>query len=51
MLSRNRHVVEALRDALLERDELIGDEILAVITTATADPTVAGAPSQDVPGA
>ena len=26
-LGANRHLVEALRDALLERDELIGDEI------------------------
>jgi len=31
MLAENRHVVEALRDALLERHELIGDEILEVI--------------------
>ena len=31
MLDDHRHVVEALRDALLERDELIGDEILDVI--------------------
>jgi cell division protease FtsH len=28
MLSEHRHVIEGLRDALLERDELIGDEIL-----------------------
>lgn len=34
MLDRHRHVVEALRDALLERDELIGDEIVAVIEAA-----------------
>jgi ATP-dependent Zn protease len=31
MLAEHRHVVEALRDALLERHELIGDEILDVI--------------------
>jgi cell division protease FtsH len=31
MLEDYRHIVEALRDALLERDELIGDEILATI--------------------
>ncbi|MEW6476241.1 MAG: AAA family ATPase [Actinomycetota bacterium] len=39
MLAENRHVVEALRDALLERHELIGDEILEVIqgAVATAD--------------
>ena len=35
MLERNRNVVECLRDALLERDELIGDEILEVIRSAT----------------
>jgi len=34
MLANNRHVVEALRDALLERHELIGDEILEVIHSA-----------------
>jgi ATP-dependent Zn protease len=32
MLSAHRDVVEALRDALLDRDELIGDEIAAVIS-------------------
>ena len=31
LLDANRHLVEALRDALLERDELIGDEITAVL--------------------
>jgi ATP-dependent Zn protease len=31
MLSEHRNVVEALRDALLDRAELIGDDILAVI--------------------
>ena len=36
MLTDNRHVVEALRDALLERHELIGDEILEVIHEAVA---------------
>ncbi len=34
MLEAHRDVVEALRDALLDREELIGDEILAVIGTA-----------------
>ena len=34
MLTENRHVVEALRDALLERHELLGDEILDVIHAA-----------------
>jgi cell division protease FtsH len=45
MLAENRHVVEALRDALLERYELIGDEILEVVHDAVAhagaDPDVA----------
>ncbi len=36
MLGRNRHVIEALRDALLAHDELIGDEIGAVIAGSTA---------------
>jgi ATP-dependent Zn protease len=34
MLSENRHLVEALRDALLDRDELVGDEILDVLRSA-----------------
>ena len=34
MLGAHRHVVEALRDALIERDELVGDEIAAVIARA-----------------
>jgi cell division protease FtsH len=34
MLEDYRHIVEALRDALLDRDELIGDEILETIRTA-----------------
>ena len=38
MLEANRHLVEALRGALLERDELLGDEIGEVI--AKADQTV-----------
>ena len=37
MLTENRHVVEALRDALLDRHELIGDEILDVINNAVAN--------------
>jgi cell division protease FtsH len=36
VLDENRDVVEGLRDALLERDELIGDEILDVIRAALA---------------
>src|SRR5438552_2145142 len=34
MLDTHRHVVAALRDALLERDELLGDDITAVIEEA-----------------
>ena len=37
-LDRNRVLVEALRDALLERDELIGDEILEVLRRAEGGP-------------
>ena len=36
LLAANRHLVEALRDALLERDELIGSEILDVLERAAA---------------
>jgi cell division protease FtsH len=35
-LDRHRFLVEALRDALLEREELIGDEILEVLAEAEA---------------
>src|SRR3954463_7428307 len=34
MLDEHRHVVEALRDALVDRDELIGDDIVEVIEIA-----------------
>jgi ATP-dependent Zn protease len=37
MIQANREIVEALRDALLDRDELIGDEIIDVITAAQRD--------------
>jgi ATP-dependent Zn protease len=37
LLDANRHIVEALRDALLEREELIAEEILDVIHAAEAD--------------
>jgi cell division protease FtsH len=43
MLTENRHVVEALRDALLDRHELIGDEIIEVINDAVAQ---AGVPAE-----
>ena len=35
LLEANRHLVEALRDALLERHELIGSEITDVLAGAT----------------
>jgi ATP-dependent Zn protease len=38
LIEANRHVVEALRDALLDRDELVGDEILQVISGAVPQP-------------
>ena len=41
MLEVHRPVVEALRDALLERHELIGDEILDVIGAVVSDPGAA----------
>ena len=34
IVEAHAHVVEALRDALLERDELVGSEITDVIETA-----------------
>jgi ATP-dependent Zn protease len=37
LLDENRDVVMALRDALMERDELVGDEILVVIEKALAE--------------
>jgi cell division protease FtsH len=47
-LDRNRVLVEALRDALLERDELIGDEILEVLRRAEGG---AAAPAPPRPAA
>jgi cell division protease FtsH len=38
LLADNRHLVEALRDALLERNELIGSEITDVLATAQVRP-------------
>jgi hypothetical protein len=32
------HLVDALRDALLERDELVGDQITAVLAAASRAP-------------
>ncbi len=40
LLSENRHLVEALRDALLEREELVGREITDVLEAAAAAPRV-----------
>jgi ATP-dependent Zn protease len=37
VLDENRDVVEALRDALIERDELVGEEITTVIEKALAN--------------
>ena len=36
MLDLHRHLVEALRDALLRCDELIGDEISDIIVAAVS---------------
>jgi cell division protease FtsH len=40
LLERNQCVVEGLRDALLERDELVGAEILEVIASVGAAPAL-----------
>jgi hypothetical protein len=40
LLEANRHLVEALRDALLERHELVGTEITDVLEAAAAAPRV-----------
>jgi ATP-dependent Zn protease len=44
MLEDHRHVVEALRDALLERNELVGKDILDVISGACRGPVPVVAP-------
>lgn len=44
LLTANRHLVEALRDALLERNELIGTEILDVLDEAARRTPVGMAP-------
>jgi hypothetical protein len=36
-VAQNRDKVEALRDALLERHELVGEEILAILTDDVVD--------------
>jgi cell division protease FtsH len=40
VLSAHRHLVDALVDALLEREELVGDEITAVLAGATREITL-----------
>ena len=46
LLDENRHLVVALRDALLEREELVGDEILDVLQQAEAELEPATTPSR-----
>jgi len=50
MLDEHRNVVEALRDALLERQELIGDDILEVIRGSQPIPADAVARRRDTVG-
>jgi len=38
LVDENRHIVEALRDGLLEHDELVGDKIIEVIQEAVPQP-------------
>ena len=49
LLEQNRHLVEALRDALLERDELVGHEITDVLEAADAAPRVVDLTEQPYP--
>jgi ATP-dependent Zn protease len=42
LLDENRHLVEALRDELLEREELVGDEITDALREAAARHDLAG---------
>ena len=49
MLDEHRHVVEALRDALLVRSELIGEEILEVIRRSQGDQDILPANLRDRP--
>jgi cell division protease FtsH len=48
MLKQNSHVVEALRDALLEREELVGREITDVIVGARPERPSVGEPVEPV---
>jgi len=45
MIEEHRNVIEALRDALLERRELIGEDILAVIRQSQPAPSAPTAPA------
>ncbi len=47
VLTERRHVIEALRDALVERDELVGGEITDVIEAALAIGAAEGAEAPD----
>ena len=47
LLERHRHLVEALRDALLEREELVGHEITDVLEAAAAAPRVVDLTSEE----
>jgi ATP-dependent Zn protease len=49
MLEEHRRVVESLRDALLVRHELIGEDILDVIRRAQSDPDILPANLRDTP--
>jgi ATP-dependent Zn protease len=49
MLTENRHLVEALRDALLTREELIGEEIIAVLRAAEPEVVDLRGQGTDVP--
>jgi cell division protease FtsH len=49
MLDEYRQVVEALRDALLVRSELIGEDILDVIRRAQSDPDILPGNLRDTP--
>jgi hypothetical protein len=51
VLSNNRDLVTALRDALIARDELVGDEILHVLDAALARRGVKGDPLIVLPDA
>ncbi len=47
LVRANGHILEALRDALLHREELVGEEILEVIRAAEAE-ALAGHPGDEV---